>query len=254
MPYGGRGPGPIPMVDSRGVLSQDIGGGHLGLPCVRPRPRTKRDLLPEVVRPPPEREGDPLPGSRFENRPEYISFSGTQNLPWAMARSRSMGALSSGGVVDKALRHRQRTDLDLLVEVLADSVRDDRPQDIRHFRQPFNAHRHTEASTDLSPDVKRKKVLQVLMKYPLTDIYDMATCSPEHWSDISRELGGLSHGVAMRTALDYVQQTFSPIERAAFWAACGPRQRVVDHSRQTHFAANSVRGLGRRMEGFSTTF
>jgi len=229
------------MVDSRCMLPQEVAGGHVGLPCVRRRPWHSRDCLPEVVRPPPEPDGFPLPGANCETRPEFISFSGTENMPWVLARARSMGALTTGGVVDKALKARTKTDFDLLVDILVSAVRDHRPLDIRHFRQPYNAHRHANESTYLDLDKRRKKVLQVLRQFPLLDIYDLATVSSEYWTKISRELGGLSHDAAMKHALEHVQQVMSPMDRAAFWAAVGPRQRSCDHFRQMQFAANATK-------------
>mmetsp|Transcript_50283 Transcript_50283/g.144657 ORF Transcript_50283/g.144657 Transcript_50283/m.144657 type:complete len:271 (-) Transcript_50283:25-837(-) len=231
----------MPFVDSRGMLPQELGGGHAGLPCMRRRPfNGKRDLLPDVVRPPAEKDGFALPGAGAEHRPEYTSFSGTQNLPWAMARSRSMGALTSGSILDKVLKHREKTDLDVLVDVMSAAVREDRPQDIRAFRQPYNAHRHEQESIFLTPELRKKKVIQVLQKFPLLHLYDLATVSPEHWSNISRELGGLTHGAVMKVALEYVQQNMSPMDRAAFWSATGNRQRSSDQNRQMGFAANST--------------
>lgn len=231
----------MPFVDSRGFLPQAFAGGHAGLPCVRKRPfNAKRDVLPEIVRPSPEREGFPLPGARVETRPEHTSFSGTQNLTWAMARSRSMGSLATGGVLHKVLEHRKMTDLDILVGVMADALRSDRPTDIRSFRQPYNPHRHVEDLSQLSMEQRRKKVLQVLQKHPLLHIYDLATASPEYWSVISRELGGLQHGAVMKEVLTYVQQNMAPMDRATFWSACGPRQRAIDMNRQMSFAANTI--------------
>mmetsp|Transcript_7998 Transcript_7998/g.17288 ORF Transcript_7998/g.17288 Transcript_7998/m.17288 type:complete len:271 (+) Transcript_7998:223-1035(+) len=231
----------MPFVDSRGLLPQELGGGHAGLPCARVRPfEPKRDLLPEVVRPPPLPDGFPLPGARAELRPELIAFSGTQNLTWAIARSRSMGALTSGGILDKVLKHRAKSDLDVLIDVIATAVREDRPSELRSFKQPYNPNRHTEDSRYVAPELRRKKVLQVLRKFPLLHIYDLATVAPEYWSKISRELGGLSHGAVMKVAVQYVQQNLSPTDRAAFWAAVGSRQRTADQGRQMSFAGNST--------------
>lgn len=228
------------MIDSRCMLPQEIAaGGHAGLPCVRIRPWHPRDCLPEVVRPRPAPEGHPLPGAKNETRPEYIAFSGTHNLPWTLARARSMGALTKGSTVDKALQTRKKTDFDVLVDILVNAVRDQRPLDIRHFKQPYNAHREATTSTYLDTEKRRKKVLQVLQDFPLLNIYDLATVDDEYWTRVSRELGGLSHDEAMKHALEYVQQSMPPMDRAVFWAAVGTRQRTCDHFRQTRFAANS---------------
>jgi len=190
-----------------------------------------------------------LPGADAEARPEMTSFSGTQSLPWTMARARSMGSLSKGSVLDKALKARHKTDFEILVDVLVSAVRDERPVDIRHFKQPYNAHRHVVDDMYLNPDRRRKKVLQVLQTYPLADIYDLATVSPEYWTRISRDLGGLSHDNAMKHALEHVQQVLTPTDRAALWAAAGPRMRVADHYKQTHFVPNSDLPLDRLKVG-----
>lgn len=228
------------MVDSRSVLPQELAGGHAGLPCVRRRPEKATDRLPEGIRPTLEYTGDFLPGADAERRPEYTSFSGTRNMSWAMARSRSMGALAQGGILQKALNVRTRTNMDLLVDVLVSAMREDRPMDLRHFRQPYNPNRHAQAGdpAQLTPERRRKKVLQALEKYPLCDLYDLATCQREYWSDISRELGGLPHSVAMKYAMEAVQQEMPPMDRAAFWTAVGTRQGVSEHYRTVNVAGD----------------
>lgn len=228
------------MVDSRSVLPQELVGGHSGLPCVRHRPFGSKDYLPEAIRPKQEYAGDFLPGADAERRPEYTAFSGTRNMSWAMARSRSMGALAPGGIVDKALTMRRRTDFDILVDVLVSSMREDKPLDIRTFRQPYNPNRLGQAGdpAELDPDRRRKKVLQALRKYPLVDIYDLATCDREYWSDISRDLGGLPHSVAMKFTMEAVQQEMTPMDRAAFWTAVGARQGLSGHYRVLNIAGD----------------
>jgi len=151
-----------------------------------------------------------------------------------------MGALVQGGILDKALTMRTKTNFDLLLDVLENAMRQDKPLDIRDFRQPYNPNRHAQASdpTELDPDRKRKKILQALKKYPLVDIYDLATCDTEYWADISREVGGLSHGVAMRYAMEAVQQEMTPMDRAAFWTAVGTRQGLSGHYRTMNIAGD----------------
>lgn len=228
------------MVDSRGVLPQELAGGHAGLPCVRRRPIQAKDRLPVEIQTTREYHGDFLPGADAERRPEHTAFSGTSNMSWAMARSRSMGALAPGGVLQKALKVRNRRDNELLIDVLERAMREDKPLDIRHFRQPYNPNRHVQAGdpAELSPDRRRKKVMQTLAKYPLCDINDLAVCSAHEWRDISRELGGLPYSVAMKFAMEAVQQELTPLDRAAFWTAVGPRQGISEHYRTLHIPAD----------------
>merc|ERR1711972_518303 len=96
---------------------------------------------------------------------EMISFTGTRSLPLSVARARSVGALQEGGSVHKALTLRTQTDFDLLVSVLASTLKGEKAEDLRHFKQPYNPHRHIEHNF-ISEDKKRKQVLQALQKYP----------------------------------------------------------------------------------------
>merc|ERR1712194_526593 len=97
--------------------------------------------------------------------------------------------------------------------------------------------RHT-VSNAVPQDRRRKQVFSTLQKYPICNLYDLARCSPRRWSGISRELGGVSHGDAMRIAAEYVQKSMCPLDRASFWTSVGTRTKVVDHGRVCGFAGD----------------
>uniref|UniRef100_A0A7S0A475 Uncharacterized protein n=1 Tax=Pyrodinium bahamense TaxID=73915 RepID=A0A7S0A475_9DINO len=223
------------MVDRKATLPQALCGGGAGLPCARWRPKPWKERFPEVGLRVTKEVGEPLPGTG-DLLPEHIAFSGTRTLPWGMARARSMGAMQEGGVIDRALTLRTETDLDVLIKVLMSTVSSEKPEELREFRRPFNAHRHT-ISNFVPDDLRRQKVIRALSLYPMADIYDLARCSPRRWSSISRELGGVSHGDVMRRALDHLEKTASPLDRAAFWTAVGPRAKLADRGRVCGFAA-----------------
>lgn len=228
------------MVDNRAALPQELAGGHVGLPCARWRPRTHADKLQElgICSMKEQKTGLHLPGGHPDLRPDYQAFSGTRPMPLAVARARSTGALQKGGVLDKVLKLRTMTELDQLVQVLVDTAPVEPREHYRAFRQPFNPHRERMTNHLIPEEKRRRQVLNALKKYPLQNVYDLATCSPEIWSSISRELGGVSYGTAMRNVMVHVQEDFTPLERASFWAAVGHRQRIVDHGRVISFAAD----------------
>mmetsp|Transcript_30141 Transcript_30141/g.54629 ORF Transcript_30141/g.54629 Transcript_30141/m.54629 type:complete len:236 (+) Transcript_30141:81-788(+) len=227
------------MIDTRAGLPQELSGDNLGLPCARLRPRPRKEPcgLPSVNFSVPEEKGFVLPGGNADLNPAMLAFTGTRPMPLAVARSRSEGCLKSGGPLDLALKARKYTDLDLLVDVLVKSAPDQRKDDLRYFKQPYNPHREKMASRFIDEEKRKKQVLQVLRKYPICDIYDLARVDERMWSDISRDLGGISYGVAMRSALQCVGQNFTPLERASFWAAVGNRQRITDRGRTCSIAA-----------------
>uniref|UniRef100_A0A7S4TB93 Uncharacterized protein n=1 Tax=Alexandrium monilatum TaxID=311494 RepID=A0A7S4TB93_9DINO len=228
------------MVDRRGMLPQALSGGSAGLPCVRWRPRpTTADRLPEVSLRVEKEIGEQLPGTGTVPL-EYRSFTGTQTLPWGMARARSTGVLREGGVidgaVDRALSNRIQTDLDLVINVLTSVVSKTKPEDLRAFRRPFNKYRHA-MSNLVDDELRRQKVVRALEMYPVASVYDLARCSPRRWSSISRELGGASHGDVMRIAVEQMQNV-SPLDRAAFWTAVSTRAKTSDRGRVCGFAAD----------------
>lgn len=185
---------------------------------------------------------------------ETMSFSDTKSMSLVDTRSRSFGNITARfPKVDPSrmqiLKLRRQSDLDRLVEVLVQAAPNMRAEDLRHFRQPYNPHRAKMASRFIDEEKRRKQVLQVLRKYPICDIYDLARCDEHQWNKISRDLGGLGHGVAMRRVFEAVSEVLSPLERASFWAAVGQRQRLVDHGRTCGFAA--MDGFDVRMS-FST--
>jgi len=138
--------------------------------------------------------------------------------------------------MNTALKLRKETDLDRLVNVLVKSAPSERKDDLRYFKQPYNPHREKMASRFIDEEKRKKQVLQVLRKYPICDLYDLARIDDRMWSDISRDLGGISYGVAMRFALASVGEDFTPLERASFWAAVGNRQRIADHGKTCSIA------------------
>jgi len=223
------------MVDTRAALPQALRGGAAGLPCTRWRPKPWKERLPEVGLLVERETGEQLPGTGVLP-PEYRSFTGTETLRWGMARARSTGVLQEGGTIDRALTLRTQTDLDLVINVLTSTVSKTKPEELRAFSRPFNKHRHT-ISNLVDDDFRRQKVIRTLSMYPITNIYDLARCSPRRWNSISRELGGVSHGDVMRRALEQVQQA-APMDRAAFWTAVGARAKTNDRGRVCGFAGD----------------
>lgn len=168
---------------------------------------------------------------------ESVPFVGTRNMPWRVAQERSKFALTQGDLLDNALKKRSTTDLDDLVDILQEAMVTLTIPDYRSFKQPFNAHRHVTVQ-QVNDEMNRKKVLKALRTFPVCDVYDLARCAPDVWAEISRELGGISHGVVMKCALKHVQENFPRNERAAFWAAVGTRQQNINHMRCLYFAGD----------------
>ncbi|CAK9010545.1 unnamed protein product [Durusdinium trenchii] len=226
------------MIDSRAGLRQDLAGDSLGLPCARIRPTKKKSNgLPTIELKASKEEGFHLAGGNADTDPSLIAFSGTKPLDLKSARARSQGCLRSGGPLDRVLKLRKEHDLERLVDVLVRAAPDQRHDALRYFKQPYNAHRAKMASRYIDEDHRRKLVLQILRKYPLCDIYDLVRVDEKLWASISRELGGLSYGVAIRSAMEVVAESMTSLERATFWAAVGTRQRAADHGRTVVFAA-----------------
>jgi len=227
------------MIDSRAGLPQALAGDCLGLPCARLRPAVKKSstTLPFVESKPTREEGFHLPGGNADTDPQLIAFAGTKTLDWRVARSRSQGCLRAGGPMDRVLKLRKETELDRLVDVLVRAAPDQRHDALRYFKQPYNAHRKKMGPRYIDEDHRRRLVLQVLRKYPLCDIYDLVRVDERQWANMSRELGGLSYGVAMKMAMEVVAESMTPLERATFWGAIGTRMRNADHGRVVVFAA-----------------
>ena len=225
------------MIDSRAGLPQELAGDSLGFPCARLRPRRKQSGLPTLELKAGKEEGFHLPGGNADTNPALIAFSGTKPLDLKVARARSQGCLQSGGTLDRVLKLRKEHDLERLVDVLVRAAPDQRHDALRYFKQPYNAHRAKMAPRYIDEDHRRRLVLQVLRKYPLCDIYDLVRVDEKLWASISRELGGLSYGVAIRSAMEVVAESMTSLEKATFWAAVGTRQRLADHGRTVVFAA-----------------
>lgn len=212
------------MIDRRAVLPLDACGGGAGLPCARRYPRDPDANFHRV---------EPRKLKDYPNR-ERTAFAGTTNLPWMMARARSAGSLTEGGALHKVLQLRGETDFEALVKVMVKALPDSKSPNLRAFRQPHNAHRDL-TSNIVSEESRRKSILRVLLKYPLVDVYDLARCPQDQWTEISRDLGGLSHGHVMKGALEYIQTQMAPVDRAAWWAAVGRRQQSCDKGKSTFF-------------------
>lgn len=209
------------MVDRGAVLPVDFAGGGAGLACARWGRKTGPDL---------SRTKQFSAAGDFSLQP----LSGTQPLSWEIARSRSTGMLQKHSVIDDPLKSRTETGFDFLVEVLVRAMPKKRQEDLRQFSRPFHPAR--ERGADLVPEDNRRKVVwRVMQQYPLTDIYDLARCSPDRWSQISRDLGGITHTDAMAHASEYLK-TVAPINRASFWTSTGPQHRPVDLKGACNFA------------------
>ncbi|CAK8994961.1 unnamed protein product [Durusdinium trenchii] len=226
------------MIDSRAGLPQYLAGDGLGLPCARLRPiKKKSNGLPTVELKAVKEEGFHLPGGNADTDLTLIAFAGTKPLDLKSARARSQGCLRTGGPLDRVLKLRKENDLERLVDVLVRAAPDQRHDALRYFKQPYNAHRAKMAPRYIDEENRRRLVLQILKKYALCDIYDLIRVDEKQWASISRELGGLSYGVAMRSAMEAVAESMTPLERATCWAAVGTRQRAADHGRSVVFAA-----------------
>lgn len=186
-----------------------------------------------------------LTSSRSLPQLENTAFAGTMSMPWTAARSRSTGMLAHDpkarsampigpGALDEVLKKRHTTHFDDLVEILRKAMVMDRSPDLWSFKQPYNAHRHITVTAP-TEEQDRRKVLRTLRSAPLCDVYDLARCPADLWAEISRELGGVGHGDAIRCALEHVQNNFSRTERAAFWTAVGTRQQSSHHGRVMSF-------------------
>eukprot|EP00928_Gymnodinium_smaydae_P071174 TRINITY_DN54835_c0_g1_i1.p2 TRINITY_DN54835_c0_g1~~TRINITY_DN54835_c0_g1_i1.p2 ORF type:complete len:309 (-),score=53.96 TRINITY_DN54835_c0_g1_i1:40-903(-) len=175
-------------------------------------------------------------------------FAGTSPMPWIMSRARSTGCIPDAGerpatetalLLDKCLKMRTQTAFDDLIEVLVMVIEDAQRPSIKEFKPTYNPHRHPYNPTP-TREMLRRKVLRVLKRSPIVDLYDLCRCDPEIWTAVSRDLGGISHGSAVKVAVEYVGERFSPLDRAAFWTAVGTRQEVMAHGRNMNFAGSPI--------------
>jgi len=167
-----------------------------------------------------------------------LPFVGTQTLSWDLARSRSEGMLQKKTVIDSPMKERTETGFDFVVEVLVQAMPKKRPEDFRAFRRPYHPARET-GIVDIPEGLRRKMVWRVMHEYPIADIYDLARCPPKRWSQISRDLGGVSHADVMAHALRYMK-TQAPTKRASFWCGAGAQLRPSDHAGACQFAGGRV--------------
>lgn len=148
--------------------------------------------------------------------------------------------------------------LDILVKALCLAVQDEKkmlekgprekPLKIFEFPQIENPNRATnnfvKGGTHLLNDEElvqhnskkiRRRVLLALERYPLCDVGELYACDSATWHCISECLGGLSHGVAVRNAMNIMTTTaVQPLNRASYHAASCHRQRVVDRKRMVY--------------------
>jgi len=215
------------MDDVQG-LPQVFAGGGAGLACVRRRAETadgfrrRQRLLSEKT---------PL---MFKSGQENETLAaGTKNMSHLASMTRSVGSLRKGGVLDMAIKNRTSRSFDDLVDILVRTMGTVKMEDLRAFpgQTPHNPHRHN-VSNHADVEWRRNRVMRALAKYPLCDIYDLARCSAEEWSKLSRELGGISHGIAMRIMLEHVQCNAPSSTRASFWTAVGASQGIQERGRQ----------------------
>lgn len=146
--------------------------------------------------------------------------------------------------------------LDILVKALCLAVQDEKktnergprePQPLKtfEFTQNYNANRATNnynpGGTHSLNDKElvqhhekkiRRRVLRALERYPLCDVGELYACDSATWHCISESLGGLSHGLAVRNAMNIMTTSaVQPLVRASYHAAACHRQRVVDRKR-----------------------
>merc|ERR1719326_1665246 len=88
---------------------------------------------------------------------------------------------------------------------------------------------------------KRRHVLNSLRSFPICDVFDLARCAPDVWASLSRELGGVSHGVVMSIALRHVTENLPRKDRAAFWQAVNLRQSNVGQGCVLYFPGDRHR-------------
>jgi|Transcript_58829 hypothetical protein len=223
------------MIDNRCCFPQELTGGAAGFPCARWKPGPAdvglSRVQPRTIEDCPDRNKTP--------------FAGTANLPWRMARARSTGCLKDGSTLHRVMKLRTETNFEALVKVMVEALPMEKKKGIRYFKQPYNAHRETIESNVVTEEQRRKIVLQVLLEHNETpgttaicDLKDLAICPMREWTQISRKLGGISHGQVMRCAMEYVQTSMSPMDRAGFWAGVGTRQRIIDHGKSIIFPSD----------------
>jgi len=148
--------------------------------------------------------------------------------------------------------------LDILIKAMCLAVQDEKkmlergpreqPLTIFEFAQIENPNRATNnynpGGTHLLNDAElvqhnskkiRRRVLRALERYPLCDVGELYACDSATWHCISECLGGLSHGVAVRNAMNLMATTaVQPLVRASYHAAACHRQRVVDRKRMVY--------------------
>lgn len=171
----------------------------------------------------------PLSPSKAELEHQRQACFSTQRLPWL---GRKKPPKEAG--------------VDLLVKALVMAMQEAGKipggPPLHDFRMAYNPHRdghnHSEIVKSSRPvegdAVKlRRQVLKGLERYPLCDIRELLACDPDTWLHLSRCLGGLAHGQAVRCAMSLLASAdVRPVDRALYHAAVSQRQRSVDRGRQ----------------------
>lgn len=216
------------MIDYRNDMPQALAGGSVGLPCARMR-FEKPGIFGLPKKPLSETPAQLL----RSGQESQTAFAGTRTMTTLMGQSRSTGCLHENSVLQRVMRSRTADGFDDLVEVLVSAMGTTEPEDFRAFPGLTRRDPHRRKSNKHGNlDWRRAQVLRALGKYPLCDLYDLARCSPAEWSKLSSELGGISHGIAMRIMFEYVQCAMPASSRASFWVAAGPTQSPVEQGRQ----------------------
>lgn len=159
-------------------------------------------------------------------KPHDLSFNSSRTLS---SRAKSDTDL----LLDENMRLRKETALDHSVEVLMRVMDAEKKPSIYFLPALPSAHRHVESTSIPEPKLRRK-IIRMLRKYEICDVYDLLRVSAEDWSEIGRELGGVTHADVKTQVLSYLGH-LNPVDRAAFWAAAGSRQRPAEHFRSVQF-------------------
>jgi len=137
--------------------------------------------------------------------------------------------------------------LEMLVKALCSAIQETRAgrsssSKAHDFEMPYNPHRASHnfagmyrAQEATAEEKLRRQVLRALEKQPLCDVGELMACDPTTWHQISERLGGLSQGVAVRHALQFLETSaVRPVDRAVYHAASNTRQRTVDRGRMAY--------------------
>jgi hypothetical protein len=171
-----------------------------------------------------EQPRTPTPPSVAELAEQRQLFFSTAKLPW----------LKTAAKVPKD------SELEIVVKALTHALEDQmRGRPDHGFRMVTNEHRDKHNFQDLNPKITpnevktKRRVLIALERHPLGTVGELVGCDPDEWLKLSKMLGGLSHGVAVRKAMLLVSSPeVTSIQRGVFHAAASRnKQRTVDRGR-----------------------